>query len=85
MTRAGLALAAVTLASCGAMIPVGAGADGGTRVPCATEDSHPDQGCVWDARHMGNGLGRSFVIQRSGRLVFVSHARAHALLFGGVS
>lgn len=53
--------------------------DGGTRVPCPTEDS---VGCVWDARHMGNGEGRSFVVRDSGRVVYVSHARAHYLLTG---
>ena len=57
-------------------------ADGGTRVPCAYEDS---TNCVWDARHMGNGIGRSFVVRPSGRVVYVSHARAHFLLTGNVS
>jgi hypothetical protein len=27
--------------------------------PCPSEDS---DNCVWDARTMGNGLGRSFVV-----------------------
>jgi hypothetical protein len=55
-------------------------ADGGTRVPCEYEDSN---GCVWDAVHMGNGGGRSYVAKPDGRVIYVSHARAHALLFGG--
>lgn len=67
----------MTAAPVAAAVPVTS--DGGTRVPCEYEDS---TGCVWDARHMGNGIGRSFVVRPSGRLVFVSHARAHYLLTG---
>lgn len=44
--------------------------------------------CVWDARHMGNGYGDSFVAfrQESGdpRIWYVSHRRAHRLMVGGV-
>jgi hypothetical protein len=54
-------------------------ADGGTRVPCEYEDSN---GCVWDGRHMGNGAGRSYVAKPDGRVIYVSHARAHYLLTG---
>lgn len=87
-----LAAATLTLA------PVAAGAAdtftnsdyaGGTRQPCEFEDSTD---CVWDARHMGNGVGRSFVVReyRSGpfdlfaltTVTYVSHARAHCLLTG---
>lgn len=45
--------------------------------PCEYEDSNH---CVWDARHMGNGHGRSFVVSRHGVVRYVSHARAHRLL-----
>lgn len=72
------ALAVATLAT-----PASAtdsGTDAGTRVPCASEDSAGP--CVWDARHMGNGEGRSFMVQGSGRVVYVSHARAHELWLG---
>lgn len=89
------ALAAVTVTVAGpvstahaANVPaVGQLTDGGTRVPCLSDEPHPGtdpQGCVWDARHMGNGVGRSFVVRPSGRLVFVTHARAHYLLTGVV-
>lgn len=44
--------------------------------PCEYEDS---TNCVWDARHMGNGIGRSFVNDR-GHITYVSHRAAHTLL-----
>ena len=44
---------------------------------CANEDS-PGR-CVWDARHMGDGNGHSFIRRASGELVYVTHARAHRL------
>lgn len=45
-------------------------------VACFYEDS---KNCVWDAKHMGNGEGRSFVINRTGKLTFVPHRVAHLL------
>lgn len=45
--------------------------------PCLTEDS---VNCVWDARHMGNGKGRSFYVKKNGKKVFVTHRRAHHML-----
>lgn len=42
---------------------------------CKHEDSH---NCVWDAKHSGNGQGRSF-IDRHGKVTFISHRAAHAL------
>lgn len=45
--------------------------------PCKYEDS---LNCVWDARHMGNGHGRSLVAYKSGKIVYISHARAHRML-----
>jgi hypothetical protein len=77
MMRA-LTVAAVTLV---AVASPAVATDGGTRVPCAYEDSN---GCVWDARHMGNGAGRSYVAKPDGRVIYVSHARAHYLLTGVV-
>jgi hypothetical protein len=53
----------------------------GPRVACVTEDAL-NVPCVWDARAMGNGRGHSFIVTRSHTRVYVSHARAHALLFG---
>lgn len=52
---------------------------------CATDEGPDGQGsrpCVWDARHMGNGLGRSFIVRRDGRLQYLGHSRAHALVWG---
>jgi hypothetical protein len=61
--------------------------DAGTRVPCTTEDTGA-RGCVFDARHTGNGSGRSFVLPTGSaddRVTYVSHARAHYLLTGRAS
>lgn len=47
--------------------------------------------CVWDGRHLGNGVGRSFlaipVYPFRGHdpiIRYVSHRAAHRMLFGGV-
>lgn len=45
--------------------------------PCLAEDS---VNCVWDARHMGNGKGRSFYVKKNGKRVYVTHRRAHRML-----
>lgn len=45
--------------------------------PCQYEDSNF---CVWDAKHMGNGSGRSYIVGRHGKVHFVKHARAHRLI-----
>lgn len=39
--------------------------------------------CVWDARHMGNGKGRSYKIRWNGEQQFISHRRAHQLAYPG--
>ena len=44
---------------------------------CQYEDSAGP--CVWDARHMGNGSGKSFIRKASGRVEYVGHRRAHRL------
>lgn len=46
--------------------------------PCKYEDQATR--CVWDAKHMGNGEGRSFVVRKGGKVQYVSHARAHRML-----
>lgn len=51
---------------------------------CVLEDgSSPDGNgtvdCVWDARHQGNGIGRSFIHTRTGRVIYIPHRFAHAL------
>lgn len=44
---------------------------------CQTEDS---TWCVRDAKHSGNGKGRSYWVDRSSVPHFVTHATAHALI-----
>lgn len=46
--------------------------------PCEYEDSNY---CVWDAKHMGNGEGKSFISTRTGKIKFITHRRAHRLLY----
>lgn len=46
--------------------------------PCQYEDG-PGR-CVWDARHMGNGEGDSFVMHKDGSVNYVTHRRAHRLM-----
>lgn len=63
------------------LVPTGQPAP--TWKPCPTEDATTR--CVWDARHMGNGKGDSFVVtRRDGHAVrtVVSHSKAHYLLTG---
>ena len=73
---AGLALAA-TLGSSTA----NAGGPSRTEyMPCGSEDS---VNCVWDARHMGNGQGRSFFVGRDGHVTYLPHHIAHFLISGG--
>jgi hypothetical protein len=45
--------------------------------PCKFEDSNF---CVWDARHMGNGQGSSYVVTKRGKTIYVSHRLAHRML-----
>lgn len=45
--------------------------------PCKYEDSN---NCFWDARHMGNGRGKSFIVNRAGEVTYISHRRAHRML-----
>lgn len=47
--------------------------------PCANDE--PVGGpCIWDGRHMGNGIGNSLLIRKSGRVIRITHERAHRLL-----
>ena len=52
--------------------------------PCRFEDgSGQAPGCVWDARHRGNGIGRSFIVTRVGdreTFTYVTHRQAHRLV-----
>lgn len=60
--------------------------DAAPHSPCRYEDgSGGPLPCIWDGRHMGNGVGRSYIMRRSDgddpRQVFISHRRAHRLLY----
>jgi hypothetical protein len=45
--------------------------------PCRTEDSN---GCVWDARHRGDGTGRSWYASPDGVVTYIGHKRAHRMV-----
>lgn len=45
--------------------------------PCQYEDS---SFCVWDAKHQGNGKGRSLQAQGKGEFQFITHKRAYRLI-----
>ncbi len=56
----------------------------GTAVAVAAKCSSDEggikgQSCFWDARHQGNGQGRSFKRRWDGTIKYVSHARAHCM------
>ena len=57
--------------------PAAASPESEVKGPCKYEDS---VSCVWDARHMGNGQGRSFWTDAGGHIHFISHHRAHVLM-----
>jgi len=48
-------------------------------MPCGYEDS---VNCVWDAKHMGNGEGKSFFTKENGKSVRIPHSIAHFLIYG---
>jgi hypothetical protein len=80
---AGLAITTALLASPALSAPDAPGT--GRLVPCSTDegaDGIEQTGCVWDARHFGNGSGRSFLVTPAGRVVYLPHYAAHALVFG---
>lgn len=62
----------------------------GRVAPCRDDSgSSRRRVCVWDARHMGNGRGRSFYAYRNAFggdpvIRYVSHRRAHRALNGAV-
>jgi hypothetical protein len=78
ITAAGLACAAALMAS-PALSSTSEAPGTGRLAACQYEDS---TGCVWDAQHTGNGDGRSFVVTPAGRVIYLPHYAAHALLFG---
>lgn len=52
---------------------------------CKHEDGSGQRACVWDARHHGNGKGRSYMVVRWGkglkheRVIRLTHKQAHAV------
>lgn len=78
-----LAVAAVMAAGLAVAAPAVAAPDApgtGRLQACKVEG---DNGCVWDARHAGNGIGRSYIATPDGHVIPVPHYVAHALVFGG--
>lgn len=83
-------LAAMILAPVGAMLAAAAlvafpiataDASGRYWSPCTSEDGPGEiKGvrCVWDAEHMGNGEGASFIRRHNGAIRYVSHKRARS-------
>jgi hypothetical protein len=47
---------------------------------CPTEDS---KNCVWDAKHMGNGEGRSYWVGSRGKVHYTTHRHAHRMMLRG--
>jgi hypothetical protein len=83
MTRrilAGLAIVAAVAVSAPAVSSDSEAPGTGRLMSCEYEDSN---GCVWDAKHAGNGDGRSFIVTPAGKLIPVPHYVAHALIHGG--
>ena len=48
--------------------------------PCPTDEGGMPGPCVWDARHMGNGIGTSFFVNRFDTRHVVRHKRAHCMV-----
>lgn len=80
MIRHGIiAVWATTMAFGVATIPLEAAHSvGRTWNACVTDEVVPGVKCVWDAKHQGNGEGRSYFVNAKGQH-FISHARAHRM------
>jgi hypothetical protein len=76
-----IATAAIVAALTLSAAPASADLASSGLAPCVVEDQSTP--CVWDARHRGNGHGRSFRVNRQGEVKFISHAQAHELMMGG--
>lgn len=68
----------------GGMVLTAGEADAHRDVPrkaraCKYEDA-PKGNCVWDARHRGNGIGRSFYVDKRGKQTFITHRKAHRMV-----
>lgn len=80
-------IAALAIAAPGVAILTTGTADAGSSTPahdmCRQEDGSGQRVCVWDARHQGNGAGRSYIVvggqMEDTRFVYISHRKAHRL------
>ena len=52
-------------------------------MPCPNDEGDGNSNCVWDAKHLGNGEGHSFFVNRQGVTTRIPHHIAHYLIFGG--
>ena len=49
---------------------------------CTNDDGSKPVGvthCIWDAKHQGNGEGRSFRHTKAGNIKYITHRKAHRL------
>lgn len=52
-------------------------------MPCSTDEGpDADRNCVWDARHIGNGMGNSYFVGEGGKVTPLPHHIAHFLIYG---
>lgn len=76
-------LAALLIALPGVLILESGTEAASTIHACKYEDGSGQARCVWDARHMGNGEGRSLIIRKGGTddmsVRVITHKRAHRL------
>jgi hypothetical protein len=77
MLRTLAALAAAAVVGTLTVVPASAA----THKPCAAEyQPLAASGCVWDGRHMGDKVGRSYFVHESGYVMYLPHRKAHRML-----
>jgi hypothetical protein len=75
-----LAVMVVCIALAGTAVLTGPAASVQHRAirPCPSDEGETRvKPCVWDARHMGNDLGSSFIVRRDGHVQHTTHVFAH--------
>ena len=84
-----IAATAITgiIISLGVMLQTASEAHGATTrtefMPCSTDEGpDADRNCVWDARHIGNGMGNSYFVGEGGKVTPLPHHIAHFLIYG---
>lgn len=83
--KTALAVIAIPLFTIGVhTIPADAGEGHRNWSRCHYEDGSGQKRCIWDAKHMGNGIGQSGKIINGGeddmRWVPLTHRKAHHLI-----